>query len=75
MGKIIERYKGLILRQPTSGGKAGKGNNATSTIQVIEDNFHMWRIVKQIRFKVFTLHGRKEAIKKAKKWVDENLAI
>lgn len=44
-----------------SGGKAGKGHNETSTVQIIYLNF----ILKHIRFKVGNIDSKKEAVRKA----------
>lgn len=45
-----------------SGGKAGKGHNKTSTIQVIYEGM---MVVKQIRYTVANPSSKNEAIKKA----------
>lgn len=44
----IESCYGYELHQPTSGGKAGKGNAKTSTIQVRRHSL----VIKQFRYKV-----------------------
>lgn len=62
----LHDYKGYEFHQPTSGGKAGKGCNRTSTIQIRQGNC----IVKQFRFELDIFMDRIRAVKKAEKWVD-----
>jgi hypothetical protein len=50
---------------PTSGGKAGKGLNRTSTLQVRRDG----SILKQFRFAVADFESRKIAVQKAKDFI------
>lgn len=73
MGKIEEMkicdYRGTALHQPQSGGKAGKGRNKTSTIQVRDD----FGIVKQFRYDVDSFQALKSAVAKAKLYVDRTL--
>ena len=45
---VIGEYRGYTLYVPTSGGKAGKGNNRTGSLQIRNGS----QIIKQIRFKV-----------------------
>lgn len=64
-------YKGHTLYIPSSGGKAGKGYNKTSHVQIRRGGM----ILKQFRFDVYNLPRRKQtlkddAIQKAKMWVD-----
>ena len=61
MGLIVKR-KGIEIVMPTSGGKAGKGCNKTSSLQVRKDNM----IVKQFRFTVNDPVSRKKAMDKAR---------
>lgn len=61
----IGEYRGYTLYVPTSGGKAGKGNNKTGSLQIRNGNF----IVKQIRFKVGA--DVAELAAKARKIIDE----
>ena len=56
----------IINQARTTGGKAGKGRNKTSTIRVLEDN----RILKQFRFKVGDFSNRDVAIRKAVSFID-----
>lgn len=59
-----KKYKVKLPLQ--SGGKAGKGHNKTSTIQVMyEDSM----VVKQIRFIVRDHEGKMKAIRKAIEYV------
>lgn len=53
------------IHQPTSGGKAGKGNNITSSIQVRLDS----TIVKTIKYSVHRPGGKAGAIAKAKMFI------
>lgn len=53
------------LHVPTSGGKAGKGQNLASTIQVR----FAGSIKKQIRFILTDSESRKQAIAKARQFV------
>lgn len=62
---FIGSFGDYHLYLPTSGGKAGKGANVTSTIQVVKDGL----LVKQIRFKL--ADGAKAAADKAKTWINE----
>jgi hypothetical protein len=61
--KLAELY-GYELHLPMSGGKAGKGYQKTSSIQVRRNNV----IVKQFRFKVDGL-STQAAFKKAKDFI------
>ncbi len=65
--KTLE-YKGHELHRPTSGGKAGKGFNKTSTVQVRKDGC----IVKQFRYELRIFMDRQRAEEKAKAWIDTN---
>ncbi len=56
---------------PTSGGKAGRGCNKTSTIQV---RFNQC-VIKQVRFNVADPESRKAAVRKAKQFVDQHKAV
>lgn len=60
--KVASYQGGVEIHIPTSGGKAGKGYNKTSTIQVWQGS----QIVKQIRFTVLDEASRKRAYEKAK---------
>lgn len=62
-------YKGMIIKTASpTGGKAGKGFNKTSTVQVIDPA--EWMLKKQIRFIVGDRESIKRAWKKAKDFID-----
>jgi hypothetical protein len=63
----LTEYKGFEVHIPTSGGKAGKGCNKTSTIQLRRKS----SIAKQFSFVVADSASRTEAVAKARKWADE----
>lgn len=63
-------YRGLTIRTPTSGGKAGYGCNKTSTVQVIHCN----QLEKQIRFIVGDKESLRKATLKAMRWIDNWIA-
>lgn len=59
-----------ILQAKQTGGKAGKGHNKTSTLQIMKSGENI--IIKQIKFDI--INGQKmlsEPIEKAKKYIDE----
>lgn len=56
---------GYTLHIPTSGGKAGKGMNATGSIQVRKDSM----IKKQFRFKTGDMNSKGRALLKANRWI------
>lgn len=64
-----EKYKGKIIKtaNPT-GGKAGKGYNITSTVQVIDPSDYALK--KQVRFKVGDRESLRRAWQKAKDFID-----
>lgn len=64
----LNDYKGYEIHVPTSGGKAGKGHNLTSTIQIRLDSM----IKKQIRFDLASMDSRARAIDSAKRWITAN---
>jgi hypothetical protein len=69
-------YKGYTIKQASqTGGKAGKGNNKTSTIQVRQELKEGYLLRKQIRYKVDDPEGMKNAVQKAKDWADDNPTI
>jgi hypothetical protein len=49
---ILEDIGEYRLCLPTSGGKAGKEKNATSTVQVMKREHHYVLLVKSFRFRV-----------------------
>jgi hypothetical protein len=53
---------------PTSGGKAGKGCNVTTSLQLRLGN----EIKKQFRFKADSVVAREIAVAKAKRWAGAN---
>jgi hypothetical protein len=65
--KLGDRYLATLAQQ--TGGKAGKGFNKTSSIQVYDMNLP--RIVKQFRFKVNDSDSFHKASEKAMKLVQE----
>ena len=64
------KINGFELHQTTSGGKAGVGNNRTSTIQVRCNGF----LKKQFRFTVADSNSKKAAYDKAVKFCITNTA-
>lgn len=62
----LATYKGFEIHLPTSGGKAGFGLNKTGSIQVRRDGF----IVKQFRFDARNALSRRDAMKKAQRWIE-----
>jgi hypothetical protein len=65
-------YKGYVIAEAKpQGGKAGKGHNRTSTIQVREplqgDNF---LLLKQIRYTTVSKESKEGAILTAKQYID-----
>jgi hypothetical protein len=67
--KIAEMGK-YEIHAPTSGGKAGKGNNRTSTVQVRLGN----QLKKQIRYTVGKPKARELAIDKARSFIARQIA-
>jgi hypothetical protein len=61
----IGELNGFEFFLPTSGGKAGKGCNRTSTIQIRK---HGTFILKQFRFIVSDAGSRAKAMAKAKRY-------
>lgn len=60
-------YKGYIIKNAKStGGKAGKGHNKTSTIQVMKDNM----LIKHFRFLVGNSYSEWKAKEDAKQYID-----
>lgn len=60
----IAEYNGFEFHIPTSGGKAGRGHNRTSTLQIRRDGC----IKKQFRFVVADLSSRLAAYEKARRY-------
>ncbi len=68
-------YKGYVIRQADSaGGKAGRGHNKTSTIQVREPMPDGYLLKKSFRWRVADRNSLNKAIEKAKKYVDDSLS-
>ena len=66
-------YMGLVIQHPNqSGGKAGKGCNKTSTIQVM--NAERTMLLKQVRYTVGDPESQKKAVIKACKFIEEQKA-
>jgi hypothetical protein len=63
--KVATFRNGMELHLPTSGGKAGRGHNATSTFQIRRGA----QIVKQIRFTAGDAASRKAAYEKVKEFI------
>jgi len=66
------KYGGYtIVPANARGGRAGRGHNATSTIQVREDvNDTSYLLKAQFRYTVDSTASRNRAIAKARLWVD-----
>lgn len=62
---VLNGYK---IRLPTSGGKAGKGRNRTSTVQVLKDGC----LKAQFRFLVDDINSYHLAMQKAKDFAENN---
>lgn len=65
MAECIGEYRGYKLFLPTSGGKAGKGKNKTTSLQIRNGNM----VVAQFRFKTGT--PIQDITHKARKIIDE----
>ena len=64
-------YKGYLLTNPKpTGGKAGKGRNKTSTVQIRETLKNGFLVIKSIRYNVNEPVSKINAISKAKKYID-----
>lgn len=57
------------LHHPKSGGKAGKGRNKTSTVQVRKDNM----IVKQFRYSLAMPIHKTYAITRAEEFIKQQM--
>lgn len=68
---VIKRIEDYVLYRPESGGKAGKGHNKTSSIQVRQGD----RMVRQYRFKVNDYESCLKAIEKAEALVKWRLSV
>lgn len=69
-------YKGYeICTANQRGGKAGRGRNKTTTLQVHEPSSGGSLVKKQFRYTVGNEHSYGGALHKAKLWVDEQSSI
>lgn len=68
-------YKGYrIVNALPTGGKAGKGHNKTSTIQVLDRATGRYRtMLKMFRYTVAKPCDRDRAVSKAMAWIDERM--
>ena len=60
----VKDVKAYQIHRPTSGGKAGKGRNHTSTLQVRDGG----QILKQFRYNVGNAQSYEAAMAKAVAW-------
>lgn len=67
----IYDYRGHELHLPTSGGKAGKGCNRTTSLQVRAEGGNS--ILKQFRFDLTKPGARSAACFRARQWIDTQL--
>lgn len=65
---IIEMYNGYKIWETNSGGRAGKGLNATASIQVRNKEN---RVLKSVRYALDVIGGRRRAVQLAKVFVDK----
>lgn len=63
-------YYGYVIHEPSSGGKAGKGFNKTTTIQVRKPMRNGYLIIARWRVKVGDQQERLEVIEQAKKVIE-----
>jgi hypothetical protein len=68
----IADYSGYEIHLPTSGGKAGKGCQVTSALQIVRPAGNARVIVKQVRFILDNYESRRTAMQKVKDWCREN---
>jgi hypothetical protein len=66
----VTDYKGYRLFIPTSGGKAGKGNNKTGSVQIGEPAFGGYLIIRQLRFNAQDKQSILDTLRKARLWID-----
>lgn len=64
-------YRGYEITLPMSGGKAGKGKQKTSSIQVRVNGF----LIHQTRFRVDNPAARKSALERAKLFLDARIKL
>lgn len=73
MHSLPIRIGDYVIKNPApSGGKAGKGHNVTSTIQVKHKDMF---VVKHFRYKMFAIESKHLAIEKAISWVNKQLNL
>jgi hypothetical protein len=70
--KFFIQYKGYVIADASkSGGKAGRGKNSTSTIQVRDPlSTGGYLLHHHFRYKVDSTESRERAVAKAHSWVD-----
>lgn len=59
----------LFLYEPNTGGKAGRGRNVSSTIQVRKQIPNGYLVVQQYRYVVGAEGSRERAVEKAEKYI------
>lgn len=69
--KLVNLEGGYSIHLPTTGGKAGKGHNKTSTLQLRRDNGDTFIIVGQARFEVADPESRRKALSKLREKYNE----
>ncbi len=68
---LIATINGYSVHLPESGGKAGRGHNLTSSLQVFRDGTAGSRsIAKQFRFTLHDQNSRTKAIRACKAWIN-----
>ena len=73
-GDLLGIYGGYQLaRSGTHGGKAGRGHNKTSTIQVREPAGDGYFLKTQFRYQTGNSRSESNAIMKARAWVDAQM--
>lgn len=69
-------YGGYEIHTPTSGGKAGKGHNKTTSLQIrrpLPGGGSL--LLKAFRFQTAFIHSRREASSKVVAWINQNPII
>lgn len=70
--KLIDLEGGYSIHLPESGGKAGKGHNKTSTIQLRKESGGGYLIVASKRFTMDDPESRKAALRKVREKYNED---
>lgn len=74
MSVLITTYKGFeVCLADQAGGKAGRGKNITTTMQVFGPGGHL--ILKSFRFNVGDAASRRNAVAKAKLFIEGQTVI